>query len=859
MGIPTLWDDIKQVKYTQGRQRVNLIDFTLNKNYRIAIDAHHILFECGFYQFEELGKPILNFVKRLKDLVSLNVTFILVFDGVDVPREKNLDRQATIPQFMHKVQQLLQLLQISYVMAPGEGEAQCCCMWKQGQIDYVWSNDSDCLLFGGNKIWRNYSKNIDDLGVTQVNRSNQAKENYITVIDYDQLLEKNNKLLMNRKQLLLYTTLLGGDYHKQGVKGFGPEKSFKLATWNNPNFANKFYDIFAEPIKDYTRITKQYIELQKNIFEYCKFNTAKIFDRNYSNMFKASTDTNNFEDWPNVSVINHYFHPSVNENINLDTQFWNIEENINVSNSMAYKLINFNDLKLFLHKLNLPIFKDFNNWFYTTFHEMFLIRFLINNELESILKCKITEEKADLIKQWKVRYNTFIRQLDNTVELALTRTPRKIFTLSPAKSPLKSPTNAPLKSPTNSPLKSPTKSPLKKLTETPIKSLLRSPEKAPKRSPSKRQLEKQEFINELWIRQDYLNEEHLLVKEYHERELEAMSELKCKNDNKKKNPQSLKKKKYIQNNKIDGFLSRHATPINKNITTLKQLKNSNHFKRIDSIRKNLFFNDDGIDIDDGIDSNIIGGLFTHRIDSHGTSKPVNIQLNTSGIDFNQTRKPSNWPRLNEVFPYDTDDSVIILKENQLRGNKQNSKDGNNKINKNNNVINLISSSPLKNIRSSFSRQSSSVGDKSVEVTKPVNISKSLKNTTHPNLKNSNGPIDNLFRLSRESSNLKDDAKASTSRDSSILNYEKSSMSIVNISSNAMPTLSRQSSMINNIAGIPQSIRSPKKVNSDVHESTTPCREETEEFSLTRETSILDQITNDMEEYMNNSADEYISA
>lgn len=833
MGIPTLWDDIRRAPNKEGTARVPLTDFTVNKNYKIGIDAHHILFECGFYQFNELGKPILNLMKRLKDLVSLNITFILIFDGSNIPIEKNPNRQVRIPHFMPCVEQLLQLLHISYIVAPGEGEAQCCCFWRQGQIDYVWSNDADCLLFGAFKIWKNYSRNIEDLGVTKVDPLNESKENYITVVDYNKLLAQNRNFLMSRTQLLLYTVLLGSDYHKQGVKKLGPEKSFKLATWKDPNFADMFYDIFisGSNVED---INEKYINLQKKIFQYCKANTAKIFGRNYTNMFDTSLD--NFENWPTVSVVNHYFHPLVNEKINLESKFWDINQNINVSNSMAFQLINFNKLKIFLYRFKPPIFKDFNNWFHKTFHEMFLIRYLLNNEFESTLTCKITEEKSTTQRQWKVRYNTFITEIDKTVDLVIVKSPTRSLLQTPIKSPSNSPTSSRSVSPIRTPISSPVKFSSKMLTETPTHFPSRSPKKASKRSPSKRQLDKQEFCHEVWIKQEYLNDDHLLVKQYHERELKMSTESQI--DKKKIIPNggsansSSKKKKYDQANKIDIFLSRHATPINKNITTLKQLKNPNYIKRIDSIRKKLFLNEFEQD-DDEIGDDPLSQVLEESNDS--------VLMNDDKDVDTRLKNDTNPPPQNEVKTINNDESLVIIEENQIIKNNEDSK-----IHINRNIVNLIQSSPVKDIRLHLSPQPSSLSDKSIKITKTVKLDNHHK---IPPLKATDNKLFNGGPDKRH--NINNSIHSTLSREPS------THANFTTVSSN-IPSISRGSSSMGTPLPPPPPLQTPgRKPQADVSQS-TPNLARSDTFSFSREPSLLDQIAHDGEEFMNNGANDSIS-
>lgn len=46
------------------------------------------------------------------------------------------------------LKELLLNFGIPYIDAPGEAEAECCHLQSLGLVDAVWSQDSDCLMFG---------------------------------------------------------------------------------------------------------------------------------------------------------------------------------------------------------------------------------------------------------------------------------------------------------------------------------------------------------------------------------------------------------------------------------------------------------------------------------------------------------------------------------------------------------------------------------------------------------------------------------------------------------------------------------------------------------------------------------------
>ncbi|KAF2484148.1 hypothetical protein BDY17DRAFT_122252 [Neohortaea acidophila] len=105
-------------------------------------------------------------------------------------------------------QQLLRLFGLPYVTAPMEAEAQCAELVRLGLVDGIVTDDSDCFLFGGTRIYKNMF--------------NQAKfvECYLTSD-----LEKEFDL--TREKLISVAHLLGSDY-TEGLPGVGPVTALEV-------------------------------------------------------------------------------------------------------------------------------------------------------------------------------------------------------------------------------------------------------------------------------------------------------------------------------------------------------------------------------------------------------------------------------------------------------------------------------------------------------------------------------------------------------------------------------------------------------------------------------------------------------
>ena len=109
---------------------------------------------------------------------------------------------------IQECQQLLRLFGLPYVTAPMEAEAQCAELVNLGLVDGIVTDDSDCFLFGGTRIYKNMF--------------NQAKfvECYLSSD-----LEKEFDL--TRDKMVSIAHLLGSDY-TEGLPGIGPVTALEI-------------------------------------------------------------------------------------------------------------------------------------------------------------------------------------------------------------------------------------------------------------------------------------------------------------------------------------------------------------------------------------------------------------------------------------------------------------------------------------------------------------------------------------------------------------------------------------------------------------------------------------------------------
>ena len=538
------------------------------------------------------GKAVLNLISRLKELISLDAWFILVFDGRNKPvkvrrwpstdgiasnkshpsgsatatstvatktTSPTLDQPYTDgnePDFLQVVLSVLRAFKISYIIADGEGEAYCCYLQTGLKlVDFVWSNDSDCLVFGSTRVLKNYSKSRKDVGVTLGENINNGKESFITVVDFEDLVNKHG--MLNQRQLLFFSVLMGNDY-SNGIKGLGKNKAFKLATLRSPNFSTRFYQI----VHDLTGGNmagkhEEYMAFQREVFAYCREHSTELFGRDYSGSIFSSS-IGNFEGWPDISIVMHLARPLAKR------PFYRglIEPNFtNISGSRTYRHINFHELKVFLQaQFKLPNITNFDRWFHDTMHEMFLVKFLMyefstsnEHDLSQLRKCfKITSEKtvslaADQVARgaghqielWLVRYNTFLSGIEPIQRVAGNH------------------------------------------QDTP----------SPTRISSKKQPDTAEYQHYLWVPKKCLPDSHILVIEFRARErIRRAEEEKAKRLRLSRTSPRRRFAGYKQTNNLDNFLKKHATSIGKGAPYIYENK------LLDPVKKRLFVDEDNEDV-----------------------------------------------------------------------------------------------------------------------------------------------------------------------------------------------------------------------------------------------------------------------
>lgn len=120
-----------------------------------------------------------------------------------------------------EAKELLSLMGIPWVQAPGEGEAQTAYMAAKGAVWGAASQDFDSLLYGAPR----HIRNLSITGRRKLPRKNVYIKIEPEILELDKI---KRDLGLNQSQLIDLGILVGTDYNPDGIKGIGPKTALKL-------------------------------------------------------------------------------------------------------------------------------------------------------------------------------------------------------------------------------------------------------------------------------------------------------------------------------------------------------------------------------------------------------------------------------------------------------------------------------------------------------------------------------------------------------------------------------------------------------------------------------------------------------
>lgn len=281
------------------------------------------------YYFEENDEKEL--VKQLQDEEEQHVEFTTQFRAKhqlptlyssitdeQLLREKlqkaKRDAEEVSQTMVNDVQELLKRFGIPYITAPMEAEAQCAELFQLGLVDGIVTDDSDCFLFGGSRIYKNMFN------------QKQYVECYIAE-------DIENKVGLNQKKLIELALLLGSDY-TEGIKGIGPVLAMEiLAEFGTLGKFKEWYDLRTQ-----TSYNEKSTALQKSLLTRIK--NGKLFLP---------------ENFPDGIVVNAYTHAEVDHD---SSEFqWGVPSLDQIRTFLMYN-VGWNQSKV--DEVMVPLVRDMN-------------------------------------------------------------------------------------------------------------------------------------------------------------------------------------------------------------------------------------------------------------------------------------------------------------------------------------------------------------------------------------------------------------------------------------------------------------------------------------------------------------------
>ncbi|KAF2800671.1 hypothetical protein K505DRAFT_370111 [Melanomma pulvis-pyrius CBS 109.77] len=258
--------------------------------FRIAIDVSIWLFQI---QASKGGtNPALRtFYYRLLRIIALSIHPIFVFDGPNKPPFKRNRRTgptvASIPEFLAK--QLLKQFGFPIHLAPGEAEAECALLQREGIVDAVLSEDVDTMMFGSGITIRNWSPE----------QKSAKTPTHVNV--YDAVKTKNGPSGLDREGMILIALMSGGDYVPEGIPGCGPKIACEAA---RAGFGSDLCKIAKGD-------SKAMQEWRERLQHELKTNESKLFKRKHGTLVIPDT-------FPRADILGYYTHPAISNQTGLD-------------------------------------------------------------------------------------------------------------------------------------------------------------------------------------------------------------------------------------------------------------------------------------------------------------------------------------------------------------------------------------------------------------------------------------------------------------------------------------------------------------------------------------------------------------
>ena len=253
------------------------------RRFRLAIDISIWQFQI---QSSDGGRnPALRTLYyRLLKLLSLGIYPLFVFDGPYKPKVKRnvktTIQTACLDNYLAK--QLLTIFKFPFHDAPGEAEAECALLQKEGIVDAVLSEDVDTLMFGCTLSLRSWTAEGARSGKTPTHVSAYtAKANH-------------QNAGLDSHGMILVALMSGGDYNTEGVQGCGPKIACEAAR------AGFGLELCQLAQNDPKILTEWRMRLQNELHT----NQSRYFKQKHKSLILPVG-------FPDHTILNYYIRPAV--------------------------------------------------------------------------------------------------------------------------------------------------------------------------------------------------------------------------------------------------------------------------------------------------------------------------------------------------------------------------------------------------------------------------------------------------------------------------------------------------------------------------------------------------------------------
>ena len=224
---------------------------------------------------------------RLVRLLSLPIRPVFVFDGPNKPIFKRNKRSAGrgdgLATAMAK--RLIHLFGFHVHNAPGEAEAECALLQRQGVVDAVLSEDVDTIMFGCTRTLRNWSAEGVKGSKTPTHVS----------------LYETAALALDREGMVLVALMSGGDYLPEGVPGCGVKVACEAARGGMGKSLCRLRGSDASALASWRETLLHELRTNESGFFRTRHNALSIP-----------------EAFPNVDILRYYTHPVVSQSATIE-------------------------------------------------------------------------------------------------------------------------------------------------------------------------------------------------------------------------------------------------------------------------------------------------------------------------------------------------------------------------------------------------------------------------------------------------------------------------------------------------------------------------------------------------------------